>query len=149
MKKYEPKRLLMATAVSAFLFAGCSSTILSHGNQLDPIALSKIKPGQTRLIEVEALFGRPSAEGAFDSGSIYYVAQIMEEKPGGRKETISRTIVKFTINDRGIVESMDIIDEKSGKNIYHLDDKTPTPGDNYGVLEQIFRNISRGTSAPK
>ena len=139
-----PKTLLMAAALSGLILTGCSSTILSHGNQLDPADLAKIVPGKTRLIEVEALFGRPSAEGAFDSGKIYYIAQIMEERPGGKKETIARTIVHFEIDDRGIVDSMEITDETSGKTIYTLNARTPTPGDNFGILDQIFRNISRG-----
>ena len=139
-----PKTLLMATALSALILTGCSSTIQSHGNQLDPNDLAKIVPGKTRLIEVEALFGRPSAEGAFDSGKIYYITQIMEERPGGKKETIARTIVQFEIDDRGIVDKMEITDETSGKTIYVLDSRTPTPGDNFGFLDQIFRNISRG-----
>lgn len=144
MNLKHPKTLLMATALSAVLLSGCSSTILSHGNQLDPTALAKVQPGKTRLIEVEALFGRPSVSGTFDSGKAYYVTQVMEEKPGGRKETIMRTIVTFTYNDRGIVEALDITDEESGRNIYHSDANTPTPGDNYGVLEQIFRNVRSG-----
>lgn len=126
------------------LLTGCSSTVLSHGNQLDPVSLAKIQPGKTRLIEVEALFGRPSVEGVFESGTVYYVTQIMEEKPASRKETLSRTIISFSYDDRGVVQSMDITDEKSGRNIYHLDAQTPTPGDNYGALEQIFRNVRAG-----
>jgi hypothetical protein len=35
------------------------------------------------------------------------------------------------------------MDEKSGLNIAHIDDKTPTPGDTYGVIEQIFSNLRR------
>lgn len=144
MIRKHPKTLLMASVLSALVLTGCSSKITSHGNQLDPYDLAKVVPGKTRLIEVEALFGRPSAEGAFDSGSIYYIGQVMEEAPGGRKETIARTIVHFKIDDRGIVDSMEITDETSGKIIYTLDARTPTPGDNFGVLDQIFRNISRG-----
>ena len=144
MKIKHPKTLLMASAVSAMLLTGCSSTVLSHGNQLDPVSLAKIQPGKTRLIEVEALFGRPSVEGVFESGTVYYVTQIMEEKPASRKETLSRTIISFSYDDRGVVQSMDITDEKSGRNIYHLDAQTPTPGDNYGALEQIFRNVRAG-----
>lgn len=135
---------IFAIALTALVAAGCSSKITSHGNQLDPQSLSKVEPGKTRMIEIEALFGRPSVRGAFDSGKVYYIAQIMEEKPGGRKETSSRTVVAFTYNDKGIVTAMDITDEESGRNIYHRDEKTPTPGDTYGVFEQIFRNVSRG-----
>ena len=28
--------------------------------------------------------------------------------------------------------------------IAHIDEKTPTPGDTFGVFEQIFSNIRRG-----
>ena len=138
------KTLLMATAVTAVLLSGCSSTVLSHGNQLNPATLSKVEPGRTRLIELEALFGRPSADGAFDSGKVYYISQIMEEKPGGRKTVVARTIVSFTIDENGIVDAMDIDDAATGRRIYHLDAQTPTPGDNYGILQQIFSNVRAG-----
>ena len=147
MKINHPKTLLITAAVSIALLTGltgCSSTVLTHGNQLDPTSLAKIMPGKTRLIEVQALFGRASVDGAFESGTVYYITQIMEEKPAGRKTTLSRTIVAFSYDERGIIQAMDITDETSGKTIYHLDAQTPTPGDNYGVLEQIFRNVRSG-----
>jgi outer membrane protein assembly factor BamE (lipoprotein component of BamABCDE complex) len=144
MKIKYPKTFLIASAVSALMLAGCSSTILSHGNQIDPVSLAKIKPGSTRLIEVESLFGRPSTRGLFESGKVYYVTQTMEEKPAGQKKTINRTIVAFSYDDREIIQTIDITDEESGRNIYHLDAHTPTPGDNYGILEQIFRNVRSG-----
>ena len=144
MKIKSTKTLLMASAISAVLLSGCSSTVLSHGNQLNPTTLSKVEPGRTRLIELEALFGRPSTAGAFDSGKVYYISQVMEEKPGGRKTVISRTIVTFTIDDSGIVDAIDIDDAATGRRIYHSDARTPTPGDNYGILEQIFSNVRSG-----
>jgi outer membrane protein assembly factor BamE (lipoprotein component of BamABCDE complex) len=144
MKIISTKTLLMAMAISLALLTGCGSTVLSHGNQLNPVSLAKVTPGKTRLIELESLFGRPSVDGAFDSGKVYYVTQIMEEKPGGRKTVVNRTIVTFTINEAGIVDAMDIDDAATGRRIYHIDARTPTPGDNYGVLEQIFRNVRSG-----
>ena len=136
---------LAAVALAALVSAGCSSRVYTHGNQLDPMALSRVEPGTTRLVEVEALFGRPSATGAFDSGKVYYIAQTMEEAPGGRKETVSRTLVAFSDDDQGIVTAIDIMDETTGRNIFHRDEKTPTPGDTFGVLEQMFRNVNRGS----
>lgn len=135
---------LAALGLTALVAGGCSSRVVTHGNQLDPMSLSKVEPGKTRLIEVEALFGRPSVTGAFDSGKIYYIAQTMEEKPGGRKLTTQRTLVAFSHNDKGIITAVDITDETTGRTIYHRDEKTPTPGDTFGILEQIFRNVQRG-----
>ena len=143
-----PKRIfaygLTAVALTALVSGGCSSRVYNHGNQLDPLSLSKVEPGKTRLIEVEALFGKPSATGAFDSGKVYYITQIMEEKPGARKETINRTIVAFSYNDTGLITAIDITDEQTGRTIFHRDEKTPTPGNTYGILEQMFRNVQRG-----
>ena len=143
-----PKRIfaygLTAIALTALVSGGCSSRVYNHGNQLDPLSLSKVEPGKTRLIEVEALFGKPSATGAFDSGKVYYITQIMEEKPGSRKETINRTIVAFSYNDTGLITAIDITDEQTGRTIFHRDEKTPTPGNTYGILEQMFRNVQRG-----
>ena len=142
-----PKRIfaygLTAIALTALVSGGCSSRVYNHGNQLDPLSLSKVEPGKTRLIEVEALFGKPSATGAFDSGKVYYITQIMEEKPGARKETINRTIVAFSYNDTGLITAIDITDEQTGRTIFHRDEKTPTPGNTYGILEQMFRNVQR------
>ena len=148
MKIDEAKRVftgggLAALALAGLASGGCSSSVYTHGNQLDPASLAKVEPGKTRLLEVQALFGRPSATGAFGSGRVYYVAQIMEEAPGGRKETVSRTLVAFSYNDTGVVTAIDITDEQSGRSIYHRDEKTPTPGDTFGVLEQVFRNVRR------
>ena len=143
-----PKRIfaygLTAIALTALVSGGCSSRVYNHGNQLDPLSLSKVEPGKTRLMEVEALFGKPSATGAFDSGKVYYITQIMEEKPGARKETINRTIVAFSYNDTGLITAIDITDEQTGRTIFHRDEKTPTPGNTYGILEQMFRNVQRG-----
>ena len=143
-----PKRIfaygLTAIALTALVSGVCSSRVYNHGNQLDPLSLSKVEPGKTRLIEVEALFGKPSATGAFDSGKVYYITQIMEEKPGARKETINRTIVAFSYNDTGLITAIDITDEQTGRTIFHRDEKTPTPGNTYGILEQMFRNVQRG-----
>ena len=133
---------LAAAALAALLVAGCESRVHTHGNNIDPLVLAKIEPGKTHMLEVEALFGRPSAHGAFDSGKVYYIAQTMEEPPGGRKETVSRTLVAFSFDDGGVVTAIDITDEESGRSIFHRDEKTPTPGDTYGILEQIFRNVS-------
>ena len=134
---------ILAAGCLAISLTACSSIVTSHGNSLDPVKLSRIEPGKSRMIEVEALFGRPSVEGAFDSGKVYYIAQIMEEAPGGKKTPTSRTIVTFSFNDKGIVTALDITDEATGRNVFHIDEKTPTPGDTFGVLDQIFRNASR------
>ena len=136
--------LIAGFLAALLLTTGCESKIYTHGNQLEPEKLARVQPGSTRLIELEALFGKPSAYGAFGSGQVYYIHQNMEEAPGRRKTTINRTIVTFTLDQNNVVQALDIIDQESGRTVYHLDAKTPTPGDNFGILQQIFSNVRRG-----
>ena len=124
-------------------FGGCASKTMMHGHSIDKINLEKIQIGKSTRIDLLASFGKPSFNGAFNSGRIYYVSQKMTEPAGGKKRTETRQIVAFTLDSGDIVTAVDIIDEKSAKNVLHLDEKTYTPGDNFGVIEQIFSNLRR------
>ncbi|MEK9745665.1 MAG: hypothetical protein VW499_06365, partial [Candidatus Puniceispirillum sp.] len=73
-------------------------------------------------------------EGAFDPNKLYYISQHMVDPAGGNKTTKNRVIYMFTINSENKLQSIDLMDEKSGLNITHIDEKTPTPGDTYGVI---------------
>jgi outer membrane protein assembly factor BamE (lipoprotein component of BamABCDE complex) len=141
--KLMPAKIFFTVALVGMFLGGCESIVTQHGNILDANSLARIEPGKTRLIEVEALFGKPSATGAFNSGTVYYVSQIMEEKPGGKKTPVKRTVVAFTHDSSGVITDMTITDSTTGQTVFHRNEKTPTPGDTFGVLEQIFRNVSR------
>ncbi len=122
---------------------GCASKTMMHGHSIDEVNLEKIQIGKSTRIDVLASFGKPSFNGAFDSGRIYYISQKMIEPAGGKKRTETRQIVAFTLDSGDIVTAVEIIDEKSARNVLHLDEKTYTPGDNFGVIEQIFSNLRR------
>ena len=42
-----------------------------------------------------------------------------------------------------VLNAIDLIDETSGRTVLYLDEKTPTPGDNFGALDQVFSNLKR------
>lgn len=137
---------LRASMLATFIFIGlasCESKTSTHGNSIDRAALDKIRVGESTRSDLLVLFGKPSFSGAFNSDKIYYVSQFMVEPAGGIKQTETRQIVAFTFNDDDIVSMIDLIDETSGKRVVYLDDKTPTPGDNFGLLDQVFSNLKR------
>ena len=68
----------------------------------------------------------------------------MEAPVAGIATTKARTIYTFTFNDADLLQSIDLTDKESGVVVAHIDEKTPTPGDTYGVLEQILSNVRRG-----
>ena len=122
---------------------GCESRTMTHGHAIDEANLSEIRVGESTRIDLLASFGRPSFNGAFNSGKVYYVSQFMVEPAGGRKKTETRQIVAFTLNANDIVTAIDLVDEASGRTVLYLDEKTPTPGDNFGAIDQVFSNLKR------
>ena len=127
--------------------AGCGERISEHGHIIDQGEMDTIKIGQTNRADIIGMLGRPSFEGAFDSQKIYYPSQIMELRVAGIKKTKSRVIYAFSFDTNNTLQKIDLIDEKSGLNVTHIDAKTPTPGDTFGVFEQIFSNIKRRQAA--
>jgi outer membrane protein assembly factor BamE (lipoprotein component of BamABCDE complex) len=127
--------------------AGCGERISEHGHIIDQGEMDTIKIGQTNRADIIGMLGRPSFEGAFDSQKIYYASQIMELRVAGIKKTKSRVIYAFSFDPNNTLQKIDLIDEKSGLNVTHIDAKTPTPGDTFGVIEQIFSNIKRRQAA--
>ena len=132
---------LLAGLISLSL-VGCEATIAPHGHAVDATELDQIVPGQTSLVDLTAILGRPSFEGAFDSGKVYYLSEVMVEPPGGRKRASTRTLIVISLED-DIVRDIEVRDESSGKTIAYLDERSPTPGDNFGVTEQIFSTLRR------
>ena len=132
---------LLAGLISLSL-VGCEATIAPHGHAVDATELDQIVPGQTSLVDLTAILGKPSFEGAFDSGKIYYLSEIMVEPPGGRNRASTRTLIVISLED-DIVRDIEVRDETSGNTIAYLDERSPTPGDNFGVTEQIFSTLRR------
>ena len=133
----------LVVAILAVSLASCESRISSHGHAVDATELNQIIPGETRLADLQAVLGRPSFEGAFESGKIYYVSEVMVEPPGGRKRASTRTLIVISLDGDDIVTSIEVRDETSGNTIAYLDERSPTPGDTFGVAEQLFSTLRR------
>ena len=127
--------------------AGCGERISEHGHVINQAEMDTIKIGQTNRTDIIGMLGRPSFEGAFDSRKIYYASQIMELQVAGINKTKSRVIYAFSFDTNNDLQSIDLIDEKRSLNVAHIDDKTPTPGNTFNAVEQIFLNLKRRQAA--
>ena len=114
-----------------------------HGQTVDNAELNQIELGVTTRADVIEILGRPSFEGAFDSGKIYYLNDFMIEPAGGNKRMTKRTLIVFVFDANNVVKDVEVRDETSGKIIANLDKKTPTPGDNFTLAEQLFSTLRR------
>ena len=137
-------RLLKIISVCFSLaLAGCEARTTVHGQAVDDAELNQIELGVTTRSNVIEILGRPSFEGAFASGKIYYLKDFMIEPAGGNKRMTKRTLIVFVFDANNIVSDVEVRDETSGQVIANLDKKTPTPGDNFTLAEQLFSTIRR------
>jgi len=121
----------------------CGNRISSHGHVINENELKQINIGTTTRADILDMLGQPSFKGAFDTQKLYYSSQVMLQPVASTKQTQKRLIYIFTLNDKNVLESIDLIDKEDGLQIAHIDDKTPTPGDTFGILEQVFSNLRR------
>ena len=123
--------------------SACGERVSSHGHLIDAYDLEQIVIGETTKQDILLTLGKPSFEGAFDSGKIYYVSQNMVQPAGGRKQTTSREIFTFIFDETQLLDDIIVTDETTGLEIATLKAKTPTPGAELSVINQIFANIRR------
>lgn len=134
---------LLLLVLLAFGVTACGERISSHGHSVDEFELNSVEIGVTTRNDILLSWGKPSFDGAFDSGKIYYVSQNMRQPAGGRKVTTKREIFVLTFDDNDILQMLELRDQDTGLTIATLDAITPTPGDSFGVIEQIFSNVRR------
>ena len=123
--------------------SGCGDRISSHGHVINESELKQITIGTTTKADILQLLGQPSFAGAFDIQKLYYSSQVMLQPVASVKQTQRRVIYIFTLNKNNVLEEIDLVNKDDGLTIAHIDDKTPTPGDTFGILEQVFKNVRR------
>ena len=142
-------RFLMSPFIILFLaalLAACESTVTTHGRLIEQADLNKLELGQTTRAETLAILGKPSFEGAFQSGRLYYNNQKMEQKVAGVTATIDRQLVILIYDNNNTLQEIEIRDKNTDQEIVKLDAKTPTPGDTLTLIDQIFTNLRRGNT---
>lgn len=135
--------LFLLASISLFTLSGCGDRLSSHGHAINQEELSQISLGSTTKADILELLGQPSFDGAFDERKLYYSSQIMVQPVASVKLTHQRIIYVFTVDANDLLKSIDVINKDDGLKIAHVDDKTPTPGDTFGLLEQVFSNLKR------
>ena len=131
----------------AFILCGalsaCGEKISEHGHLINKAELATIEIGSSKRSDIVNTLGWPSFEGAFDKQKLYYVSQTMTEPVARTNTTTERSIYIFSFDAKNTLQTIDLIDEKSGVKIAHITAKTPTSGDQFGVLDQLFANVKR------
>jgi len=135
--------LFFVASLGLAAVGGCGDRISSHGHIINENELKQINIGTTTRADILDMLGQPSFKGAFDTQKLYYSSQVMLQPVASTKQTQKRIVYIFILDDKNILQSIDLINKEDGLQIAHIDDKTPTPGDTFGILEQVFSNLKR------
>jgi len=135
--------LFFVASLGLAAVGGCGDRISSHGHIINENELKQINIGTTTRADILDMLGQPSFKGAFDTQKLYYSSQVMLQPVASTKQTQKRIVYIFTLDDKNILQSIDLINKEDGLQIAHIDEKTPTPGDTFGILEQVFSNLKR------
>ena len=125
---------------------GCGDRVSSHGHIINENELKQLNIGTTTRADILDILGQPSFKGAFNAQKLYYSSQVMLQPVASTKQIQTRMIYIFTLNGKNVLQSIDLINQEDGLQIAHINDKTPTPGDTFGILEQVFSNLKRRQS---
>ena len=138
----KPSKLLFSIAVTALL-VGCTPKIDIRGNLPDPERLSEIEPGEMSRTEVQEILGTPSSVAVFDQETWLYVSQRTETVAFFEPQVKERKVVILKFDKDGIVSKIETLTAKDGLKIQPIDRTTPTAGNEFGWIEQIFGNLGR------
>ena len=140
---------LVVPAAAASLSA-CAPVASYSGFQAIESDPKDVKVGSDTKSTVRGRLGSPSAQGAFDSNTWFYMNQLKSRVAFKRPEVISRTITQITFNkDTELVETVNTLTLKDGKVVAFNGRETPTRGRELTILEQILGNVVRGGLLPR
>jgi len=138
----KPSKLLFSIGLVVLLSA-CTPKIDIRGNLPDPERLSEIAPGEQSRIEVEEILGTPSSIAVFDQETWLYVSQRTETLAFFEPEVKERKVVILKFDKDGIVSDVETLSAENGKIIQPIDRKTPTAGNEFTLIDQLFGNLGR------
>ncbi len=135
------RRSLLVVSVAAVL-AGCSPEINRRGYYAKPGAFSQISEGMSKS-EVEGVLGSPSttASANVQGDSYYYISSTTESRAFLRPKEVSREVIAVRFNRDDQVTSVAQYGLEDGRIININDRKTPVPGEDRTILEELFGTV--------
>ena len=139
-----------AIAASLLSSAACAPITSFSGFQAIESDPKDVKVGTDTKSTVRGKLGSPSATGAFDANTWFYMNQIKQRVAFRRPQVVARNVTAISFNkDSEAVESVNNYTLKDGKVIAFNGRETPTRGRELTILEQLLGNVGRGSMLPQ
>lgn len=137
--------VMVATALA---LTGCNPPLDLRGNDPDKKAMASIKPGVTDKASVTALLGSPSSIASFDPNTWYYISQETRNVAFFKPQLKDERVVSIVFDKKGVVQKIAYLGMDAHQDVVPNPDKTPAPGREFTLLEQLIGNFGR-FSAPE
>lgn len=134
---------LFTALVLAASLSACAPRLNSHGNLPDPDLLAEVEVGQVNKSDVVQILGSPSSLAPFDGDVWYYVSEKTRTVAFFEPEIIERKVIVIRFDKRGIVTALKTFGLEEARQMEMVERKTPTAGNELGLLRQLFGNIGR------
>ena len=138
-----PTRLVAVLATAMLLTSACSADINIRGNAVDKERLAKIRPGVENRAAVRNLLGSPTNISTFSKETWYYISQKDRTIAFSKPRPLSREIVAISFDKQNRVAGVKKYSLANARDIDPESRKTPTPGKEFGILEQLLGNLGR------
>jgi len=133
----------LALFAAAATIGACSSRIDQRGNLPDPDLLANIEVGHINKQGVQETLGTPSSIGLFDQETWYYISQRTEKVAFFEPSVIDRKVIVIKFDPRGVVSEMTTLGLEDSRDVQIVERKTPTAGQEMGILKQLLGNVGR------
>lgn len=133
------RRAVLALSVAS-LVAGCSPEINHRGYYPKPGALSQVSEGMPKS-EVEGIMGSPSTTASinYQGDSYYYITSITQGRSFLEPTEVKREVIAIRFDKQDQVTSVAQYALEDGRIININSRKTPVPGDEFNILNELFR----------
>lgn len=139
----------LAGALFASLAAGCAPTVDHRGYMAKPGAFAQISNGMSKT-EVEGILGSPSTTASIDynGDSYYYITSTTEGRAFLTPKETSREVIAIRFDKQAQVQSFAQYGLQDGRIVDVNSRKSPVAGEDYSVLQQIFRGLLNSNAGP-
>jgi outer membrane protein assembly factor BamE (lipoprotein component of BamABCDE complex) len=92
---------------------------------------------------VTQLLGSPSTVATFDPNTWYYVSQETQNVAFFKPKLKDEKVVSISFDKQGVVKKVAFLSMKDHRDVAPNPDKTPAPGREFTILEQLIGNFGR------
>ncbi len=141
--KQAPRAWIIVLAIFLLMSTGCTADITVRGNAVNQDQLTQIQPGIQDRGTVRELLGSPTNIATFGEETWYYITQRDKTVAFSKAKAISRQVVAISFNDAGQVAEIKQYSLADGRKIEPNERQTPTPGQEFSIIEQLLGNLGR------